>query len=288
MTTLPSISNKVYVDPDGIDDFGFAPPPFAVGPNTGGVGVIGPSGGYDEGATTFDCYGYGADDDVPGLVIIANVGGARFFDQSMNNVNPMAVRNMAGLLSSVAFEISDFGGKSAIVARMRSSYALAPIRFADMFFSIPSNSGFYPTAGYTLTTQIDGETSTTGVVGVENAAGAINAIREQFDDLYEVTITAALVDGIAPEIITDVNNDGIFDAVDIEATGATLLSTVDTLTIRQVSFDALAVTDEEECMRSSGSFGSDSRLFIDLDGDNYVATCQDGDGTSRSGVRRPR
>ena len=281
---LPETSNAVYVDP------GNGGTAFQVGPNTGITGVLAgtPTGGndgsiYDQVSTTFDCFGYGTDDDVPGLVVLADIGAARIFDQNMVQT-PGLLRNMAGLVSSVAFEMLDENGDSAIVARMRVDGALNPIRFVDQIFDVIHPSP--PSTGYTLYTQIDGVDATTPVVGAMTTEDTIAAIHDQFDEPYEVTIRAFLVDGIAPEIVTDTNNDGIFSAADV---ALPLLSNEAEITITHFSYDALAAQkDSGECPISTTPFRQDDKLYIDLNGDAFVPNCNDGDGTSQSGARIPR
>lgn len=283
-SALPEMSNSVYVDP------GLGGTAFQVGPNTGFPGVLAgtPTGGndgsiYDQTMTTFDCFGYGTDDDVPGLVVLADIGAARIFDQDMVQT-PGRLRNMAGLLSSVAFEMLDENGDSAIVARMRVDGALNPIRFVDQIFDVINPSP--PSTGYSLYTQIDGVDKTTPIVGATTTADTIAAIHDQFDEPYEITIRAFLVDGIAPEIITDVNNDGIFSAADV---AQPLLSNEAQITLTHYSYDAIAAQkDSGECPKSTTPFRQDDKLYIDLNGDNFLPNCNDGDGTSQSGARIPR
>ena len=67
-TTLPGDSNKAYLlAPDQAIPDGSPPIARSMGPLTGGQ-------------TIGDCYGYGRDEDLPGLVVMVDVGAARVFD----------------------------------------------------------------------------------------------------------------------------------------------------------------------------------------------------------------
>ena len=60
-----------------------------------------------------DGFGYGPDDDLPGLVIMSNLGAARGFDENFDSVPGGVIRNMGGFITSVAQELLTKRGGSA-------------------------------------------------------------------------------------------------------------------------------------------------------------------------------
>ena len=88
-----------------------------VGPRTGGrpppPDPLDPNAKPDE----LDGYGYGADDDLASMVLIADVGGARVFDEEFNLV-PGVLRNMAGFINTVSSEDLDGRRQTAVTASM--------------------------------------------------------------------------------------------------------------------------------------------------------------------------
>ena len=71
------------------------------------------------GGATQDGYGYGPDDDLPGLVIMANIGAARVFDEDFDRTPVRAIRNMGGFINSVSQELRTKRGGSALEASMQ-------------------------------------------------------------------------------------------------------------------------------------------------------------------------
>ena len=78
---------------------------------------------------------FGADDDLPGLVILSNVGVGIVLDDfadGWNPVYPRQARNLAGFLNSVGYELSDRLGRTSITATMIvPRFLFAHIRVLD-------------------------------------------------------------------------------------------------------------------------------------------------------------
>lgn len=265
-----TVSNKTYVDTiPGTSTDAIAP----VGVFTGGV-----AGSTSSDAD--DCYGYGVDEDAPSLVIMANVGGARVFDENLNYDNTR-LRNMAGLISGVSLELLDGNGATALVAQMPiRERMLRPLTFVDMSETI----AFTPYSGpVTIKAKLeDGPIETIATLPVDSTeAELVAALFDALPTDYEVEIRAVVVNGVAPEIIIDASGDGEFTAEDVAMMGYTLLSNEAVKTVRLLSFDAAASEEDSfECPAAP--------VFVDLDGDDIKGGCSDGDGTSRSRVQVPR
>ena len=63
-----------------------------------------------------DGFGFGPDDDLPGLVIMADIGAARAFDENFDRTQGKFIRNMGGFVISVSQELVTKRGGSAVAA----------------------------------------------------------------------------------------------------------------------------------------------------------------------------
>ena len=278
---LFSDSDTPYVDPRFMDGSAGIGAIFQVGPKTGGVAGADPNGGEE------DCYGFGADDDNPSLVVIANVGAARVFDEDLNYLSPGRVRNLAGLASGVSLEPLDKSGASAIVTHLPVTLnMLRPLTFVDLDGSF---FGPFPSTVDIITQADDVQTSTTAS-GLESTKDVVDAVFSTFPNGYQIEVRAVVVKGVAPDFIDDTNGDGVVTAADLTFNGAyELLSNESVIKLNLLNFFAIVdQKDGSECPPSSTPFGSDQQLYVDFNSDGMSGVCNDGDGTSRSGVRFPR
>ena len=77
-------------------------------PNFGDCVSFGP----DMGGDVIDGWGIGTDDDLPGMFIYSSKGVGLVWDEPFIQLaHPAAVRNLAGMLNSVSYEISDLKSK---------------------------------------------------------------------------------------------------------------------------------------------------------------------------------
>ncbi len=273
-TTASQDSNKAYLlAPD--QSFADSSPPVArgMGPLTGGE-MIG------------DCYGYGQDEDLPGLVVMVDVGAARVFDQNFEiiEVTPgvRRIRNLAGFTSTVTRELKDRLGRSHVVAHMQVERGmLEPLVVFDA-----RTAPTPPYIGSTFQRRIDSgpvETFTWGTQPTSDyTAAELEELLATLPDSTSVKIRAVLVEGQAPSYIDDLDQNGRFTINDLVLMGYTPLSNQAGKRINVIQQDKLEdFGGTQECPSFRVIAG------VDLDGNNVGYFCQDGDGSSRSIKRIP-
>ncbi len=273
-TTPPADNNKAYLlAPDQFFPDGSAPIARRMGPSTGGE-------------TTGDCYGYGPDEDLPGLVVMVDVGAARVFDQNFDIVEVAPgvrrIRNLAGFTSMVTRELTDRFGRSHVVAHMQVERGmLEPLVVFDARTARRS-----PFIGSTFQRRVDsGPVETFSWVNQPTSdytAAELEELLATLPDSNTVKIRAVVVDGPAPAYIDDLDQNGKFTINDLILMGHTPLSNQAKRTINVIQQDKLEDFDgSQECPSFAVIAG------VDLDGNNYGYFCFDGDGNSRSTKRIP-
>jgi hypothetical protein len=272
--------NKAYIDAANS-----ATNPRPVGPKSGGSrDMTAFPSVFDDPA--FDCHGFGADiDGVPGLVVWADIGAFKVMDDDLNGTGLSGevrrLRNGAGFVTSVTSVLLDSSNRSNVKATI-----IVPRGLFEPLVAIDSDvspSGAF--AGFDYVRQIDDGDP----VGINSTFGTdVNVARARAiaADLppIRVRVKAVLVDGPAPDFITDVNGDGKFTKADLIAEGHTLLSNVARYKIRSLrpyNFE----TGGQRCPPV------DMLVAKDLDGADVnglpvVYTCST--GSARSGRRVPR
>ncbi len=256
--------------------------------NSNKVYLTGPFGdsaaGVRTGAQTPDCYGYGVDDDLPGLVVMIDIGGARFYDLDFNPIpspdsgEARRIKNSAGLLSNVGSEFSDKNGVTSIVAHMRVERGvLEPIAVYDVDLDNPN---------YDAARRVDGGPIEFLNLGYapNNLSDAFNLVKTTMLDEYIVSVRAVLVAGTAPAVIEDMDGNGKFTAADVELMGYTLLSNQAHKKLRLMQRETIEVTSDLDCPAAEAVFEAD----LDGAAPKNWPQCgsQEGDGTSRSIRRR--
>lgn len=263
-----------------------------VGAKTGGVDPD-PTNQFSNGSFN-DCYGYGFDEDLPGLVIMADVGAARVFDQDFDLLEGPngyhRIRNMAGLISTVTRELVDRKGRSHVVAHLNVKRGMfEPL----VVFDSRTGGNTTPYVGTTFLRRIDsGPTETFFWTDPPDQAFPDAAELEQLlatlDDVTPVKVRAALVEGPAPSFIEDRDNNGKYTSKDLEMMGYTLLSNQASKTLNIIQQDKFedfsdpVFGDQTECPSREVIFG------VDLSGNGVGFICDDGDGNSRSVKRVPQ
>ena len=258
-----------------------------VGPRTGGVAPNPPNDPTQ--AFRLDCYGYDYDEDLEGLVIMADVGAARVFDQNFNLLQGPngydRIRNMAGLISTVTRELADRRGRSHVVAHLQVERGMfEPL----VVFDSRTGGTTMPYVGATFLRRIDsGPIETFTWTDVPTQAFTTKAELDQLlatlDDVSSVKVRAVLVEGQAPSFIEDRDGNGKYTSKDLEMMGHTLLSNQASKTINIIQQDKFEDFDDElECPSRSVIFG------VDLSGNGVGYSCDDGDGNSRSVKRVPQ
>ncbi|MEL7025530.1 MAG: hypothetical protein AAGL69_17470 [Pseudomonadota bacterium] len=225
---------------------------------------------------TLDGLGYGANDDLPGFVLLAEEGvGVVLTDLETRTEDgvtmtagweptvPAARRNLAGFMTSVGFELNDERQRTTITTSLIVPRHLTERRFLE-------DQCFEQTQGVCETfRRIEGSPP------VPAAEGNL--------DNYDVTIRAFMVQGIAPSTMVDCNADGIVSAADAKCMGLRLLSRERRFTFRQIGR-----ADECNLLRDPwGSSPAAGREFVDFDGngDLIMISCP---GGSTGGGLPPR
>ena len=196
-----------------------------IGPNTGG--------------NADDGFGYGTDDDLPGLVVLSARGVGLVYQDAdgfpgtktsnFTKVSPRAQWNLAGFLHSVSYELKGNDGKTAIHAHMTLPDGLvAPIVAYDN--CIGEHNGDGSCVGEEHWYRVDGGP----VQKVPGQLSAYDFWSVYFPSLtYEVT--AFIVSGRAPSQLVDLNNDNKVNAADATLAGYTVLSNETVVRFNQIN-----------------------------------------------------
>jgi len=249
-----------------------------VGPKTGGRPDPFPRDTTNPKADELDGYGYGADDDLASLVLIANIGGARVFDEDFN-LTPGVLRNMAGFVNTVSSEDLDGRGQTAVTAGMHIlAGVFEPIAVLDASIDDPH---------YDYAIRVDsGKTVkfNTTEPFPPDAPGAANAFYDELLSQYypaRFAVRAVMVNGEAPDYIYDLDYDGKYTAKDVQLAGYELISNEIATNLTVTHENLLTDSPDSKCP---------PRTFIhgDLDGNmdrGVLPECILTSGASRT--RRP-
>jgi hypothetical protein len=232
-----------------------------VGPGTGGVASA---------SNSQDCYGLAADDDLPGLVLMADIGPLRVFDEDFNLVGAR-IRNFAGMLNSVTIELLDRADRSSVMAFLRvPDGLLEPLTLVDRSVTSP---------GVDFMTRRDSgpvESHTFPSPPPAFLPQVVAAILATYPEV-DVTVRAVIVQGPAPSFIDDLDGNGVYTSRDLQLAGFTLLSNQATLQIHAVQNDVISEFVPFKCPVAI--------LAGDLDGNGSTGySCNTGNARS---IRRP-
>lgn len=245
----------------------------AVGPKTGGM--IDSSQSKPD---ALDGYGYGADDDLASFVLMADIGGARVFDENFD-LTPGVIRNMAGFINTVSVEELDGRGQTAITAALHPlAGVFEPIAIVDANISDPNLAGF----AYAM--RVDSGDIVPFNMNAPFPPAIPGASNEFYDELLSryypttIRIRAVVVNGEAPDYIEDMDGNGHYTARDVEMMGYQLLTNEVDLRIALTENNLLEESPDAKCP---------PRTFIhgDLDGDGdrgLLPECIATSGASRS------
>jgi len=228
----------------------------AVGPKTGGrpdPAVTKP----DE----LDGYGYGADDDLSSLVVMADVGGARVFDTDFNLTSGV-VRNLAGFVNTVSAVDLNGQDNTTVTAYMHIlAGVFEPIALIDTAVSDPSLDGFEyalrvdsgPVTGINLDEPIPPVAE----------SGSANAFYDELLSQYypvRVRVRAVVVNGEAPDYVHDMNGDGQYTALDVALAGYELVTNEVSIGLTLTHENLLSEAPDSKCPPRT-------LIHTDLDGD---------------------
>lgn len=235
--------------------------------------------GPKTGELDLDGYGYGADDDASGMVIMMDVGGARVFDPLTFDLEPGKIRNMAGFINTVSEEI--LTGVNTTVITM-TSHVLAgvaePIAVFDFSVTDPRYAGYNalrrvdsgPVEPFNFVSPFPGDDN--------NATAEFNPFYDELLASYypvEITLRAVAVAGEAPDFIEDLDQDGEYTAADVRLAGYTLVSNEIKTVLRLTNDNLLADSESPKCPPRT-------LLYGDLDGDMDAGAPERCLGTSSS------
>lgn len=162
-----------------------------------------------------DGYGYGADDDLPGLVILSDTGVGLVLDENFNfPPGPLRARNLAGFLNDVTYQLNDKTSRTSVLAHM-----VVPGNLFDPLVLHDNCVG-----------------SAESCVGTKSRIDGGPVLDDvDIDALVEdkvITLRIFVVNGTAPSILEDANGDGVVAAEDAEIAGYPLISGEEVLAFR--------------------------------------------------------
>lgn len=164
-----------------------------------------------------DGFGYGPDDDLPGLVIMANLGAARVFDENFDPVQGGVIRNMGGFINSVSQELLTKRGGSAITAWMQMVAGMVePIVLIDLDADADG-------VDYLRRLESGPVEAFQFAMPPQNDDDILFDISSSYAP-FELDMRVALVEGVAPTFIHDMNHDGRFTVADLRRMGFNVLS----------------------------------------------------------------
>lgn len=205
--------------------------------------------GPPTGGEVADGYGFGADDDIPGLVVIAEYGIGRVFNEPEFNLStPLAAVNLAGLVNSVSYNLSDLRKRrnrdNPIVEQTRVwaqiNMPINVVRHLIQYDACTGNVTWQsPEQIYAAECdgnnlwRIDGGPAEAPFMKFDRGDAASIALLEA----TTFTLKVFLVAGQAPSRLFDEDGDGDVDSADAVAAGYTLLSNQDSIDLLQISRD---------------------------------------------------
>ena len=179
-----------------------------------------------------DGMGYGADDDLPGLVILSSVGVGKQrntkltlpIQQDIYSEAPTAARNLAGWITEVVYTGNNDGSNPKLEVHLDAPAKLfAPITLIDLCTQFRTNSNLCtptPNASqhylqYPWILSSD---------GYEYSPGNYHPLVFPFKNRVHLELRIVIVSGVAPTFISDCNEDNTFTAFDLSCEGYEVLS----------------------------------------------------------------
>lgn len=185
--------------------------------------------GPETGASVADGVGYGADDDLPGLVLLVPHGVGLVLDQNFNRPTVKEQRNLAGFLNWTGYELKSAVGSTVIHAGMVVPYGLvAPLMQTDDCVGFTSGS---PTCSENERIRVDG-----GPIVAAPTAQGLPGLQGNYPEIFggqTYELRAFLVSGVAPSTLADANGDGKVSASDAVLAGYKVISDEAVTLLRQ-------------------------------------------------------
>lgn len=227
--------------------------------------------GPGTGGETIDGFGIGANDDLTGLVVIAQYGiGNTYNEPSYDQTSPAGAQNLAGLVNSISYDLSDLEKSRGRPPRTNKEFSRIWAHI-NMPAGVVRHIIQYDACVGNTTPEVvpDGEIpeSCDGDELWRVDGGPIETAPDNFTRpdaasiaLLQSTVfelRAFLVAGQAPHELFDENGDGVVDSEDAELAGHTLLSNEDSIEFLQL--------DEFICFG-----GGRNAVYFDLDGNGQA------------------
>ncbi len=227
------------------------------------------SGVDSNGIEVVDGYGNGADDDIPGLVLLTEHGQGIVYNTDGTLPATKELVNIAGFVNSVGYTLNNPFKRSTIkISMIVPRQLVAPVVIADECVGDPASTtdpcvNWYSVDGADFVPAVD-------LVGFEPTT----AFAEGYKPIFESTkykVMAMVVSGTAPDTVQDLAAPyGEIDEADLEAMGYTVIGRKKT-----AEFDQYG---SHHCYGLSGS----NILYFDLDGngiDRFGDVCPAGAGS---------
>ena len=182
------------------------------------------------GDSVADGFGYGADDDFPGLVLLTPVGNGLVLDADFNRPAYKVERNLAGFLNWVGYELTSATRNTVVRAGMIVPYGLvAPLMKTD---DCIGGTAAAPGCNEPARFRIDGGplTQFPGAVG----PGPFTGTYPPLFDAVTYELRAFVVSGVAPSTLADLNHDGIVSARDATLAGYNVISNEKVVRFHQI------------------------------------------------------
>lgn len=226
-----------------------------------------PDGTPDGEIEIVDGYGRGADDDLPGLVLITQQGMGVVWDDDFSMKLPMELVNLAGYTNTVSYGLNDRRSKTYLMAHMVVPASLfAPLAVFDTCYTNgapitvddPNTPEDETEANCKLAWKVEGgEVAEILDIGLGVKYAPKGPYREVFENTVS-TVSAFVVSGQAPDRVTDMNGDLVIDDNDLVLMGYDVLGSKKSVSFKQVGGDA--------CF---GPFGG-SLIIGDIDGNGLT------------------
>lgn len=243
--------------------------------------------GPDTGGETTDGFGIGANDDLPGLVVIAQYGiGNTYNEPVFEQTSPVGARNLAGLVNSVSYDLSDLEKSNGKPPKSLKEFSRIwahlnmPPGVVRHIIQYDACVGEITYQDPPFETEIDhcepGELWRVDGGPIETAPMDYGRPDAASVDLLNSTVfelRAFLLAGQAPNELSDLTGDGVVDSEDAVAAGYTLLSNEDSIEFLQLS----------QFLCFGGGLNA---VYFDLDG-NGEAFVQETCGAGPGDLGRP-
>jgi len=211
--------------------------------------------GPKTGGEISDGFGFGADDDITGLVVIAEYGVGRVFDEpDFELSDPIGAVNLAGLVNSVTYDLSDLQKELSKEKGNKGKPTETITEQARVWAHMNMDNGVvrqliqYDACTGNITWQEPEELNAESCDGNDlwridggpsveppEVFGRGDAASIDLFNSTTFTLKVFLLAGQAPNRLFDEDGDGDVDSADAVAAGYTLLSNEDSISLLQLS-----------------------------------------------------